>query len=1031
MTDSVTIHHEHENPNAKRKKGFGIKYRESATMARISTRHALRRRTLPCHHEQCSPDDRTSRFSGRSHPKSKSSSVKMTMSSFKRKGISYIFAVLFILVFAVYIFLFWKMVYIQNLDNNTMHKFNIDNEKVTKIQQIKGSKLVPKSRAHDEMLQHRHVAKVDLDDVIHKRNRERRKRLQPRNFSQFNQTDSKFKSLQKATTYEFGNNHKMTKNEYETDIINFCVGSQIREVFATNSNEERPVVLITSVLSQLGFNLALKLLTQCRVHVVGMDSMYSNDDMHKLELLRRLAILQSYGMSKQFVVSFDGLSPKESEFLDEETGDFNIIDFARPTHVVHIVTENMYNANIQHQDKDDSTSTDDLFEMRQRLVAIEQLMSKLEFSSRVHVTLVNDIAIPNSNLNKKKMYDTIKEMEQVVVNTMAKRSSFLNHTILSLNFPTIYGPVGRAGSLDHDLVEDLLQDFLNGTITDSRTMTDSTEVNLVDETTQLDLLFIDGKLGFTIGFPSVMCLSLFLFSNNEDAIDAIISCMHFRTKNNPVTSFDFRTKGHTTSSAIFYNILKKILQGEITTKEMHTNSSTDKVLNWKPKHSLNGGASKQLSHHFNIHMPYQPLMTQNNSIALNGTLEIEQRLPICEIGDIYCSRGQKPIPCSAECSTNAFCTKSSLDKVAPIAHNLTENCDLVLYTTILEEGITQISFRPPSFDRDDDERLCAFAFVISTSILAKSVKQNASDTQSDTILQYQGWNFVFIDTSDISLSWQERQVFKLTPGNLFHASVKSALYLPRNFSSQPEPDDLRFMFQLLHKPRTLYPLQRVYSKMDRMNFMVESKKKDALVALPGLLKDPIPEIVDIKKGNAPKIREKMHLSDGINSIKMNQRQKVNDGVKRQIDFEKKMKLHFNSRDYIPLKTTPYKFVHEHWIDSNWIVHNLELAEARNFRCDWYLEDIQWENGSDALSFAHIMALDKVNRFHRSNDEVKMEMLEEQATTTIDLTNDQYEWQTIEDRFSKSSKYVRILDKRALIMERELWQTKVDLDRGLL
>lgn len=507
--------------------------------------------------------------------------------------------------------------------------------------------------------------------------------------------------------------------------------------------------------------------------------------------------------------------------------------------------------------------------------------------------------------------------------------------------------------------------------------------------------------------------------------------MHFRAKNNPVTSLDFRAKGHTTSSAIFYNTLKKILQGQIITKEMHTDSSTDKVLNWKPEYSLNVGAGKQLSYHFNIHMPYQPLMTQNNSIAVNGTLEIEQRLPICEVDDIYCSRGQKPIPCSAECSRNTFCTRSSLDKVVPITYNLTENCDIVLYTTILEEGITQISFRPPSFDRDDDERLCAFAFVISTSILANSVKKNASNVQSDAILQYQGWNFVLVDTSDISLSWQERQMFKLVPGNLFHASVKSALYLPSDFSSQPEPDDLRFMFHLLHKPRTLYPLQRVYSKMDRMNIMVDSKKKDALVALPGLLKDPIPEIVDIKKGKAPKIREKMYLSDGINSIKMNQRQKVSEVVKRQIDFEKKMKLYFNSRDYIPLKTTPYKFVHEHWIDSNWIVHNLELAEARNFRCDWYLEDIKWENGSDALSFAHIMALDKVNRFHRSNDEVQMEMLEEQATTTIDLTTDQYEWHTIEDRFSKSSKYVRILDKRALITERELWQTKVDLDRGFL
>lgn len=493
MTDSVAIYHKHENSNAKGKKGLDIECRDSPTMARISPRHALRRRTLPYHHEQSSPDDRKIRFSGRSHPKSKSSNVKMTMSSFKGKGITSVFVVLFILFVAIYIFLFWKLIYIQNLDNNTMHTFSKDNEKVTKIQQFKGNKLVPKSRAHQEMLQYQHSAKVDLDDVISKRNRDRRNRSQPRKFSQFNQAESRFKSLQKTSTYDLGNIHKVMNNEFEADIVNSCVGSHIREKIVTNSSEERPVVLITSILSQLGFNLALKLLTQCRVNVVGMDSMYSNDDIQKLELLRRLAILQSYGMSKPLVVSFDGLSPKESEFLDEETGDFNIIDFARPTHVVHIVTENMYNTNFQHQDKNSSTSTDDLFEMRQRLVAIEQLMSKLEFSSKVQITIVHDSANP-----KRKLYDAIKEMEQVVINTLAERSSFSNHTIVSLNFPTIFGPLGRAGSLDYNLVEDILQDFLNGTIANFTTRSVSTEVNLVDETTQHDLLFIDGKLGIII-----------------------------------------------------------------------------------------------------------------------------------------------------------------------------------------------------------------------------------------------------------------------------------------------------------------------------------------------------------------------------------------------------------------------------------------------------------------------------------------------------------------------------------------------------
>ena len=45
----------------------------------------------------------------------------------------------------------------------------------------------------------------------------------------------------------------------------------------------------------------------------------------------------------------------------------------------------------------------------------------------------------------------------------------------------------------------------------------------------------------------------------------------------------------------------------------------------------------------------------------------------------------------------------------------------------------------------------------------------------------------------------------------------------------------------------------------------------------------------------------------------------------------------------------------HWIRSKRIVHNFQLEEARQNRCDWYVEHFGLSNSFDQISFAYAMA----------------------------------------------------------------------------
>ena len=78
-------------------------------------------------------------------------------------------------------------------------------------------------------------------------------------------------------------------------------------------------------------------------------------------------------------------------------------------------------------------------------------------------------------------------------------------------------------------------------------------------------------------------------------------------------------------------------------------------------------------------------------------------------------------------------------------------------------------------------------------------------------------------------------------------------------------------------------------------------------------------------------------------------------ITAQRAFYEKTSSYVNKVDLRSIYELIYQFRMNHWIKSRWIVHDLRHEEAKNFRCEWYNEQTDWDSDIDQLGFAYIMA----------------------------------------------------------------------------
>ncbi len=312
-----------------------------------------------------------------------------------------------------------------------------------------------------------------------------------------------------------------------------------------HSINENSIIIITGILSQIGFHLATQLSTQCNVQsIIGIDPILPNTKSHRIYKLDQLHNLYQTipTLQQRLIVPYVGFNPKEpynkqfEYMINEETGE---IDFSllSPTHVIHIMSiddyrsssldgsDSIYILNEGGDGSDDDEESNNnrrryvgnhIFGLRQNLIGLDHLMSTLthnrknnddKSSSPIHFTLVSDIQVISSSppgTNDGKMNDhsndfrtTAKLMEEVMFD-FYKDQGMDSDTFITVRLPFVYGPWSSPGSVDHDLVEAAMR-YQNDNQTKHNSEKDTSDIilSMIGENNSdarlKDILFVDGK----------------------------------------------------------------------------------------------------------------------------------------------------------------------------------------------------------------------------------------------------------------------------------------------------------------------------------------------------------------------------------------------------------------------------------------------------------------------------------------------------------------------------------------------------------
>ena len=299
---------------------------------------------------------------------------------------------------------------------------------------------------------------------------------------------------------------------------------------------ENSVILISGILSRIGFHLALKLVTQCNVKtIIGIDPMLPNTKQHRLQVLDQLHRLYKVipKLQQNLILPYAGFNPKDVynqhhvKYMKEESGEIDFSYF-EPTHVVHLVSTDEYRLSSvdasdsvylesNHNDEDGSSIGsgrfgNHIFGLRQCVVGVDHLLSSLindrnEEDIPIHFTFTSDLDLSvikddeDTTINKKRKSTTIRSTAKLmgeIIFRMYNEESMHNDTFVTLRFPNVYGPWGKEGDIDYDLAElavkhwnDSLSSSSSGS-SENRTLLDLYARNKWDGWNQ-EMIFVDGK----------------------------------------------------------------------------------------------------------------------------------------------------------------------------------------------------------------------------------------------------------------------------------------------------------------------------------------------------------------------------------------------------------------------------------------------------------------------------------------------------------------------------------------------------------
>jgi hypothetical protein len=623
-----------------------------------------------------------------------------------------------------------------------------------------------------------------------------------------------------------------------------------------------------------------------------------------------------------------------------------------------------------------------------------------------------------------KLFRTMKHIDELLADIYHSRNNYGLPSI-GMRLPnSIYGPWGHAGSIIHGILARAVEEHSGSLQNHTASSTDGRTNN--DGSDSLDLLFVD------------------------DAVDAIISALQYRSdKPTTVTVPAERT----TSVESLSSTVQSLLHGNSTDHLIPINDAKTTVENQKeqslilPKTEqtpLKDGLVKSIAWHMDRLTPFgsAPISTEDAGNSIDTTPvetgdKFLQRheMKTCGPYDISCHKNNDYLPCNSECNTHQNCVPSIFDDTRELMYNVSEGCDIAMYTQMLGYNVEDAELHAEYMDDsdlDDDELLvCNFAFVpresdlvslvtskVPSEQLAKfGIEPRSSDRSSKDLrerkldilngrLLYRGWILIWVKDGMRELSAPDASLMKLSPSKFFHPSVRYGLFVEDNFKVSPNLEDVLFLVDQMHRNKLASRSLKKEVEIETPNGPITKKVKISIPGEPArraaILFAPLrypniddPIIEQYREGN-----RKLSMNHATKfmgyEVGYQPGEKESPSLRRQREFYERIISNVNKPNELRSNFEPcYRFTMRHWVRSRWVLHDFTLEEARLLRCDWYQEHVQWGNDLDQLSFAKIMGMRDIKRriAHKEpSDNVKSFV--EEHPELHDLT-DSYEWHAME------------------------------------
>jgi len=465
----------------------------------------------------------------------------------------------------------------------------------------------------------------------------------------------------------------------------------------------------------------------------------------------------------------------------------------------------------------------------------------------------------------------------------------------------------------------------------------------------------------------------------DDAVDAVLSALQFPMASASTTwPIIFNVGGGTTTGTSITEIIHMLEQffprsthetkiealvnrletffGDEVPKTKGVLANTTRAqyfLNYKPSVSVQEGIQRTLSWHNDRLHPYGvPFLEDitNDEIeeerdpAADSTSAnysppeslISSGIAGCSPLDKECLRGSAVFPCVSECANRRVCLPSIYDYVIPTTLRLTMGCSAVLYTILLGKDISTedlknsnvaVSSNGKGFFPDENGGKCNVAFVTEGSKIFAELDPKKGP-KTDPLLQLGIWMLIPVPQTTWSLSsfleeddeiislfaTQEGQMLipKLSPGIFLASTVEYAVYIDPNVVLT----DAKAILNLMSERPQGGGIAGMNSGVAML--LLQNRPYDASIN-----SNPWS---DLEEGSIP---------DTLGAQQESAYQSIQIGLHGQ-----------NMLNVL------------NGLDLSFVVHSLQVEDARLFRCDVYAEVLQWESfhSGEAKSLEFVLGL---------------------------------------------------------------------------